>query len=692
MSVGRILVLCMTIISALAGLLAARTVVDAWSNYAASSEGIATTQSLAAALRAIERLGVERAPAQPLLVAQNPAEGAALKPLLDARAAVDQSIAELRSAAASLAGSPASIVGPSSEFSTALIAVRKSVDTALTLPKEKRDPKIGVDMLVKIGALQQVLGPLVDALQRDAARSSYKAGAFVGLARLVAGLRDVSGRLNSGLVGVLGSGQKLTPEERRIDEHLHGRIDQLLLQITAAVEQLGRPPLIVGKLKAMDESFVKRARAASDAIFLAVTDGPPLDKPTLEYTKLTSSGNTDVIAVRDAALDQAIETTTQARDAALRELMIAAAVLALVIAVNAASILYIRRRLVSPLVTITHLVGELASGSRDIAVPFAQRTDEIGGMAKAVLTVRDGLAAADRLRAEQDRAGEAAEGRRVALAGLIESFTASANRSVEALRRSAEAMRAGSVELGASAEKTYTSTNTVASAAGQVTTNVTTVSAAAEELAAAIAEIGRQVHTAADRSRSAVLEAGNTETVITGLSAAVERIGQVLHLIEDIASQTNLLALNATIEAARAGDAGKGFAVVASEVKLLAGQTAKATDEIQTQIAAIQAETRRAAEAINAMRATIQGIDEINGAIAAAVEEQGAATGEIARNVGEAASGTRDVSTIIASVQADAGRTRGAVGGIENAAGEVAERAGEVETAVSDFVRAVAAA
>jgi methyl-accepting chemotaxis protein len=692
MSVGKILVLCMAIISALASLLAARTVVDAWSNYAASSEGIATTQSLAAALRTIERLGVERAPAQPLLVAQDPADGAALKPLLDVRAAVDQSIAELRGAAASLAGSPAAIVGPSSDFTTALIAVRKAVDAAVALPKEKRDPNIGVDMLVKIGTLQKALTPLIDSLQGEAARANYRAGAFVGLARLVANLRDVSGRLNSGLVGVLGAGQKLTPQERRIDEHLHGQIDQLLLQVTAAIEQLGRPPLIVGKLKAMDEAFVKRARGASDAIFLAVTDGPPLDKPTLEYTKLTSSGNNDVIAVRDAALDQAIETTTQSRDAALRELAVASAVLLLVIGVAAASILYIRRRLVSPLVTMTRLVGELAAGGRDIEVPFVQRSDEIGGMAKAVLTFRDGLAAADRLRAEQDRAGEAAEARRVALSGLIDSFTADANRSVEALRRSADAMRAGSAELGAAAGQTHESTNTVASAAGQVTTNVTTVSTAAEQLAAAIAEIGRQVNTAADRSRSAVSEAGNTEAVVTGLSAAVERIGQVLHLIEDIASQTNLLALNATIEAARAGDAGKGFAVVASEVKLLAGQTAKATDEIQTQIAAIQAETRRAAEAINAMRATIQGIDEINSAIAAAVEEQGAATGEIARHVGEAASGTREVSTIIASVQADAGRTRGAVGGIESAAGEVAERAGEVETAVSDFVRAVAAA
>ncbi len=693
MSVGRILGLCMTIMGVLASLLAARTLGDAWSGYETSSAGIATTRSLAAALRLTERIGLERATVQGPLVDPNPATAAALKPLNDSRVASDQFVAELRNSAADLGGPvAASITAQAIQVSQGMAAIRQAVDTAVALPRDKRDPNISNAMLTTVASLQQGLGPVVDTLQRDAARSNQRTGAFIGLARLAAGLRDISGRLNSRLVAVLLAGQKLTADDRRAMEHLYGQIDHVLTQIAGAAEQLGRPPVILDRLKAFDEIYVKRGREASDATYLAVTDGPPLTKPYPEYAKLTSAGNDAVMALRDAALDQALETSTEAREAALLQLALAAAVLLFVATVTVAAILFIRRRLVHPLVAITRLVGELAGGRRDIEVPFAARTDEIGGMAKAVLTFRDGLAAADALRAEQDRDGAAAEARRVALTGLISSFTAEANRSVETLRRSAEAMRTSSVALRAAADETQASTDTVGTAAEQVTTNVTTVSAAAEELAAAIAEIGRQVDTAAERSRGAVVEAGNAETVITGLSAAVERIGQVLHLIEEIASQTNLLALNATIEAARAGDAGKGFAVVASEVKTLAGQTARATEEIQSQIAAIQTETRRAAGAIDAMRGTIRSIDEINSAIAAAVEQQGAATGEIARNVGEAASGTSEVSSIIVTVQENAGRTRGAVGGIESAAGEVTERAGALETAVGDFVRAVAAA
>jgi methyl-accepting chemotaxis protein len=221
---------------------------------------------------------------------------------------------------------------------------------------------------------------------------------------------------------------------------------------------------------------------------------------------------------------------------------------------------------------------------------------------------------------------------------------------------------------------------------------VTAVASAAEELTQAINEIGRQVGTAAERSRTAVAQASDTEAVITGLSQAVGRIGTILHLIDDIANQTNLLALNATIEAARAGEAGKGFAVVAGEVKALAGQTAKATEEIQSQIGTIQVETERAVLAIGEIRGSIAGIAEINTSIAASVEEQGAATGEIAKNVGAAADGTRQVSSVIVAVQEDAGRTRSATGTIESAADDIGGHADEVKRAVDAFVKAVAAA
>ncbi len=230
--------------------------------------------------------------------------------------------------------------------------------------------------------------------------------------------------------------------------------------------------------------------------------------------------------------------------------------------------------------------------------------------------------------------------------GEVDSVAAAANR-VEGLART----------MSGTAEETSRQSMTVAAAAEEATTNIHTVAAAAEELSASISEISRQVASSAQIASEAMEEAGRTNAMVQSLSQAADKIGQVVKLINDIASQTNLLALNATIEAARAGDAGKGFAVVANEVKHLANQTAKATDEIAAQIAAVQGATRDAVGAIGGIATTIGQINTIAGSIAAAVEEQGAATNEIARNVQEAAEGTGEVCASITGVREAAAST-----------------------------------
>ncbi len=247
------------------------------------------------------------------------------------------------------------------------------------------------------------------------------------------------------------------------------------------------------------------------------------------------------------------------------------------------------------------------------------------------------------------------------------------------LRSSAEAMVASS-------EATANQSTAVAAASEEVTANVQTVASAAEELTSSVNEISRQVAESTKISAEAVAETERSNEVVQGLAEAAQKIGDVVKLISDIAGQTNLLALNATIEAARAGEAGKGFAVVASEVKSLANQTAKATEDIASQVANIQAATNDAVGAITGVGTTINKINDIAGSISAAVEEQGAATGEISRNVQEAANGTQEVTGNITQVSSNASESGQSASQVLEAADGLSEEAEKMQRQIDEFL------
>jgi methyl-accepting chemotaxis protein len=335
----------------------------------------------------------------------------------------------------------------------------------------------------------------------------------------------------------------------------------------------------------------------------------------------------------------------------------------------------------------------LAKGDTTSKIPSTDSKDEIGEMAKAVEVFKANMIETDQLRAEQAAtAKRMADDQRKSMHGLADKFEASAGSIVANVTAQATELQATAQSMASISEETSRQASTVAAASEQATQNVNTVAVATEELSASVREIVQQITHSTQLTTAAVNEANTANGDMQALAAAMDRIGQVVGLISGIAGQTNLLALNATIEAARAGDAGKGFAVVASEVKALANQTAKATDDISTQISAIQAATKGSVLAIQSIAARIGQVSETAAAIAAAVEEQGAATAEIARNVAEAAKGTSEVSSNIVGVNSAAQSSGAAASEVLTAASSLSQNSEALKVQVDTFLREVRAA
>jgi methyl-accepting chemotaxis protein len=439
-------------------------------------------------------------------------------------------------------------------------------------------------------------------------------------------------------------------------------------------------------------SVVKRFLAANEEVIKT------------EQLKTDITVNRTVTVVADAAdlmelvVDNAQKNSAVSKDEVAGEMAqanrINLVMTVIVIGSLIASMVFSFLGIARPMTRLNGALGEMAGGNLDVVIPGAARGDEIGDLAKTVVVIRENAEQKARDEAEakirQDQV--AAEQRKAEMIKLADDFEGAVGEIVETVSSASTQLEASAGTLTSSAERAQELTIMVAAASEEASTNVQSVASATEEMASSVNEISRQVQESARMATEAVGQARATNDRVSELSKAASRIGDVVELINTIAEQTNLLALNATIEAARAGEAGRGFAVVASEVKALAEQTSKATGEIGQQITGIQAATQDSVSAIKEISSTIERLSEISSTIAAAVEEQGAATQEISRNVQQAAQGTQQVSANITDVQRGASETGSASTQVLSAAQSLSGDSNRLKLEVGKFLNSVRAA
>ncbi|MCG5248142.1 methyl-accepting chemotaxis protein [Methylorubrum extorquens] len=574
-----------------------------------------------------------------------------------------------------------------------LTLLRSPVDAALTKEVGARDAALAGTLTTQadktLGSFEQLSGLVGENIKRMTPAASN----LVNIKAAAWHTRSAVGGVYATIIRVIAGGKPLAPAEAAFVATELGRTEAHWGYVRAEMSRPGVPDeLRQVYTTAQTSMFSPESAALRQAMGDGLVTGT-FPMPLKDFQRDTDARHLTVLAVATTAMDAVIAVTEAAATSAERAMLLAVASIVAVLIVALGGLAITQFRVVKPLLAMQDTMERLSHNQLDVSVPFLQRRDEIGAMAEAVAVFKENLVRNRSLEEEAALARAGAEAQRKhAMRQMADSFEQGVSGIIGMVAAAAAQLQETAQTMAGTATQTASRSVDVATAAEQASMNVNTVAAAAEELGSSVEEIGRQAEGSVQLAQTAVGEAAQTGALVQDLSTTAARIGDVIVTISAIAAQTNLLALNATIEAARAGEVGRGFAVVAAEVKELANQTARATDEISAQITQIQGSTDGAVGAISGIATRIREISGVATSISAAVEEQGAATQEIVRNVAQAAVGTQEVTGHITGVAQAAEATGTAAGQVLGAASDLTRQSKQLSDQVTRFLENLRAA
>jgi methyl-accepting chemotaxis protein len=569
---------------------------------------------------------------------------------------------------------------------------RARADAALKLARDNRDQELRTNYIPVItDQVNAALQVWYSALY-STAKSDPVLARLATIKELGFNMRDIAGLERSNIAQSISAGTPIAADKVIANTAYRAQVDAMWSQLTRLTLDDDTHPAIRVAMATAREHYFKDFRTLADEMKKASAAGGKYTIATLQWVDTTTPQLGKLLDVMYAASQASEQVTASTLERSLRNLLITAAALVLVIAIVLACLWVVSTRITQPLLRLSKVTKQLAGNDTTVEIPDSGRDDELGMMASALAHFRTSLIETSRLRSGQAGLQAEKEERQRVVTAAIGTFEKTISGIVHAVSMAATELERAASSLTHTATTTQQLANSVTASSGLASTNVQSVALATDEMTASIHEISRQVEDSSRIAEDAVQQANRADASITELSQAAARIGDVVKLITAIAEQTNLLALNATIEAARAGEAGRGFAVVAQEVKALAAQTAKATDEIGTQISGMQTATQQSVTAMKEIGGTITRISGISSAIAAAIEEQSAAVKDIAQNIQHAAQGAAQVSANILNVNKGAGETDSASGQVLSSAQALAGESARLKLEVDRFLATVRAA